>query len=59
MTLTAEEREQLQQLLARGKADVRRIKHAQILLKADGAESGPGWNDARIKLRSLYPSVQT
>jgi len=48
VTLTAEEREQLQQLLARGKADIRKIKHAQILLKADEAEGGPGWNDARI-----------
>ncbi len=35
VTLTAEEREQLRQLLARGKADVRKLKHAQILLKAD------------------------
>src|SRR4029434_5326347 len=37
-----------ERLLARGKADVRKIKHAQILLKADEAESGPAWPDARI-----------
>ena len=45
VTLTAEEREELDRLLSRGKADVRCLKHAQILLKADG---GPGWSDARI-----------
>ena len=48
VTLTAEEREQLHHLLARGKADVRKLKHAQILLKADEAEGGPAWSDARI-----------
>jgi transposase len=35
-------------LLARGKADVGRLKHAQILLKADQAEGGPAWPDTRI-----------
>ena len=48
VTLTLAEREELEGLLARGKADVRKIKHAQILLKADEAESGPAWPDARI-----------
>jgi transposase len=48
VTLTAEEREELDRLLSRGKADVRCLKHAQILLKADEAEGGPGWPDARI-----------
>src|SRR4051812_6163248 len=48
VTLTLAEREELKRLLARGKADVRKIKHAQILLKADEAESGPAWPDARI-----------
>jgi transposase len=48
VTLTAEEREELERLLSRGKADVRCLKHAQILLKADEAEGGPGWSDARI-----------
>ena len=48
VTLTAEEREELERLLARGKADVRCLKHAQILLKADQAEGGPGWSDERI-----------
>src|SRR3954451_16343372 len=48
VTLTLAEREELERLLARGKADVRKIKHAQILLKADEAESGPAWPDVRI-----------
>lgn len=37
VTLEAQEREQLQQLLAKGKTAVRRLKHAQILLASDQA----------------------
>ena len=48
VTLTADERAELERLLARGKADVRKVKHAQILLKTDEAEGGPGWPDERI-----------
>lgn len=48
VTLRAEEREELDRLLARGKADVRRLRHAQVLRKADEAEAGPGWADERI-----------
>ena len=48
VTLTADERDELERLLARGKADVRKIKHAQILLKADEAQGGPRWPDERI-----------
>ena len=48
VTLTAAEREELERLLARGKADVRNLKHAQVLLKADQAEGGPAWPDERI-----------
>ena len=48
VTLTLAERDELERLLARGKADVRKIKHAQILLKADEADGGPAWPDARI-----------
>src|SRR3712207_1644246 len=46
--LTAQERTELERLLSRGKADVRCLKHAQILLKADEAQGGPGWSDERI-----------
>jgi len=45
---TPAERDELAGLLARGKADVRRLKHAQILLKADQADGGPAWPDTRI-----------
>ena len=48
VTLTAAERDELERLLARGKADVRKLKHAQVLLKADQAEGGPAWTDQRI-----------
>jgi transposase len=46
--LTATEREQLEQMLSRGKADVRKLKHAQILLKVDEAEGGPAWHDEPV-----------
>jgi hypothetical protein len=48
VTLTGEEREELGRLLARGRADVRKLKHAQVLLKADEAAGGPGGTDERI-----------
>ena len=48
VTLTPAERAELEGLLARGKADVRRLRHAQILLKTDQAEGGPAWPDTRI-----------
>ena len=40
VTLSATEREELGGLLARGRADVRKLKPAQILLKADEAAGG-------------------
>ena len=48
VTLTQEEREMLQEMLSRGKAAARKLTHARILLKADVAASGPGWNDEGI-----------
>jgi hypothetical protein len=48
VTLTAAERDELERLLARGKADVRKLRHAQVLLKADQAEGSPAWTDERI-----------
>ncbi len=47
VTLTVMEREELAALLSRGKADVRKLKHAQMLLKADAAEGGPAGTDER------------
>jgi transposase len=44
--LTEEERAELQVLVNTGKAAAYKIKHANILLKADA--DGPGWTDAAI-----------
>ncbi|HNS22514.1 MAG TPA: DNA methyltransferase, partial [Sedimentisphaerales bacterium] len=48
VTLMEEERQMLQEMLSRGKAAARKLMHARILLKADAAAGGPGWNDERI-----------
>ena len=48
VTLTAEERQQLLQLIAAGKAAAKKLMHARILLKADAADGGPAWPDERI-----------
>jgi len=46
--LTAEERQQLSDLIAAGKAAAQKLAHARILLKADAAPDGSGWADDRI-----------
>lgn len=46
--LDAAERERLSALISKGKAPAKTILKARILLKADQAESGPGWLDAQI-----------
>jgi len=48
VTLTAEERQELQGLIAAGKAAAKKLMHARILLKADAADGGPAWPDDRI-----------
>jgi transposase len=48
VTLTAEERNSLQDLIAAGKASALKLAHARILLKADASPDGPAWTDARI-----------
>ena len=48
VTLTAEERQQLHDLIAAGKAAAQKLAHARILLKADAADGGPAWPDDRI-----------
>ncbi len=48
VTLTKEERRMLQEMLSRGKAAARKLMHARILLKADVAAGGPGWNDEAL-----------
>jgi len=44
--LTTEEREHLEQFVSKGKRAAYKIKHANILLKADA--DGPGWSDEAI-----------
>jgi hypothetical protein len=46
--LSAEEREQLQALVRKGKSPAKRLLKARILLKADVSEAGEGWSDSRI-----------
>jgi transposase len=48
VTLTADERQTLLDLLAAGKAAALKLTHARILLKADAADGGPAWTDGRI-----------
>lgn len=48
VTLTKEEREELVTLINKGKIAGYKIKHANILLKADEGEYGPGWADTKI-----------
>jgi transposase len=58
VTLTAEERQQLADLTASGKAAAKKLTHARILLKADAADGGPAWTDDRIA-EALDVSVAT
>jgi transposase len=48
VTLTAEERQQLHDLVTTDKAAAKKLTHARILLKADAAAGGPAWPDERI-----------
>jgi len=48
VTLTADERQHLAGLLAAGKRSALTLTRARILLKADQADGGPAWEDARI-----------
>jgi hypothetical protein len=46
--LSAEEREQLETLIRKGKSPAQRLLKARILLKADISEAGEGWSDSEI-----------
>jgi transposase len=48
VTLTAEERQLVSDLIAAGKAAAQKLAHARVLLKADAANGGPAWPDARL-----------
>ena len=46
--LSADEREQIEALIRKGKSPAQRLLKARILLKADVSQSGDGWSDSRI-----------
>ena len=46
--LTSQERRQLEELIKKGKVAGYKIRHAQMLLKADQGKEGPGWHDKQI-----------
>src|SRR4051794_15747814 len=48
VTLDAEERRHLHDLIATGQAAARKLVHARILLKADATDGGPAWPDWQI-----------
>jgi hypothetical protein len=48
VTLSPDERSQLHELLSAGRRSARTLTRAHILLKADQADGGPTWDDARI-----------
>ena len=56
--LGAEEREQLQALIGKGKSPAKRLLKARILLKADISAAGEGWSDSRkARARNLRAEV--
>ena len=46
--LTAQEREQLKDIINANRMAAHKRRHAQMLLKADQGKHGPGWIDARV-----------
>ncbi len=58
VTLTAEERGELERMIARGKADARKLALARVLLQADEAEGGPARVDGDVA-SALDVSVRT
>ena len=58
VTLTDEGRQDLQALIASGRAAARKPTHARILLKADASAGGPAWIDQRI-VEALEVGVAT
>ena len=56
--LSAEEREQLDAMIRKGKSSAQRLMKARILLKADVSEDGEGWSDNKI-VEALGTSLTT
>jgi transposase len=58
VTLSDEERVQLNVMISTGKHPARRLLKARILLKADASDAGEGWSDSQIAV-ALATSVDT
>ena len=56
--LAAEERDQLGELIRKGKRSAQLLTKARILLKADVSDAGEGWSDSRIAA-ALDTSIAT
>ena len=56
--LSEDERNQLNELIRKGKSSALRLTKARILLKADVSEAGEGWSDSRI-MEALETSATT
>ena len=54
--LSAEERQQLEAMIRKGKSPAQRLLKARILLKSDISEDSEGWSDSRI-IEALETSV--
>jgi transposase len=48
VTLTTEERSELEAMIAKGRADARKLAHARILLQTDEADGAPARNDLEV-----------
>ena len=53
------QRDYLIDLISFGIESARKLTRARILFKADEGEFGPAYDNARIKLKRLYPSIST
>ena|SRR5438552_9526498 len=47
--LTQEQRGELEQMVKKGTAPVRKIQHAQVLLKIDSSKEGANWSDSQVR----------
>jgi hypothetical protein len=56
--LSAEERDQLNAMIRKGKSSAQRLMKARILLNADVSEGGEGWSDSQI-INALETSATT
>lgn len=56
--LSEAEREELEALVKKGRVAARKRLHAQILLKVDEGEHGPGWADEAV-VKALDVTIRT